>query len=37
MHLAEVIRLVGGQFIIETNGIAIGYDPSLLDLLKPLR
>jgi uncharacterized Fe-S cluster-containing radical SAM superfamily protein len=36
LHLAEVIRLVSGQFIVETNGIAIGYDSSLLDLLKPL-
>ncbi|VVB63882.1 7-carboxy-7-deazaguanine synthase [uncultured archaeon] len=35
-HLSEVIRLVGGQFILETNGIAIGHDPALLDLLKPL-
>ena len=31
------IKLVGGQFIVETNGIAIGHDPSLLDLLKPLK
>jgi uncharacterized Fe-S cluster-containing radical SAM superfamily protein len=37
LHLAEVIRLVGGHFIVETNGIAIGNDPSLLDLLKPLK
>jgi uncharacterized Fe-S cluster-containing radical SAM superfamily protein len=36
-HLAEVIRLVDGHFIIETNGIAIGHDISLLDLLQPLK
>jgi uncharacterized Fe-S cluster-containing radical SAM superfamily protein len=28
---------VGGQFIVETNEIAIGHDPTLLDLLKPLK
>jgi len=37
LHLAEVIRLVDGHFIIETNGVAIGHDVSLLDLLKPLK
>jgi len=37
LHLAEVIKLVGGQFIVETNGMAIGHDPSLLDFLKPLK
>ena len=36
LHLAEVIRRVGGHFIVETNGIAIGYDLSIIDLLKPL-
>jgi len=36
LHLVEVIKLVGGHFIIETNGIMLGYDPSLIDLLKPL-
>jgi len=36
LHLAEVIKLTGGHFIIETNGIMLGYDPSLIDLLKPL-
>jgi uncharacterized Fe-S cluster-containing radical SAM superfamily protein len=36
-HLAEVIRLVDGHFIVETNGIAIGHDISLLDLLRPLK
>jgi uncharacterized Fe-S cluster-containing radical SAM superfamily protein len=37
LHLAEVIKLVGGHFIIETNGIAIGYDLGLLNLLKLLK
>jgi uncharacterized Fe-S cluster-containing radical SAM superfamily protein len=37
LHLAEVIRLVDGHFIIETNGVAIGHDISLLDLLRPLK
>ncbi len=37
LHLAEVIRLMDGHFIIETNGIAIGHDISLLDLLEPLK
>src|SRR5512136_1753568 len=31
-HLAEIIRLADGYFIIETNGIALGHDISLLDL-----
>jgi len=37
IHLADIIRLIDGHFIIETNGIAIGYDSSLLSLLKPLK
>jgi uncharacterized Fe-S cluster-containing radical SAM superfamily protein len=36
-HLAEIIRLVDRHFIIETNGIALGHDISLLDLLRPLK
>jgi uncharacterized Fe-S cluster-containing radical SAM superfamily protein len=35
-HLAEVIRRVGGHFIIETNGVMLGYDPTLIEILKPL-
>jgi uncharacterized Fe-S cluster-containing radical SAM superfamily protein len=37
LHLAEVIELMNGHFIIETNGLAIGHDISLLDLLRPLK
>ena len=36
LHLAEVIKLTDGHFIVETNGIMLGYDPSLIDLLKSL-
>jgi uncharacterized Fe-S cluster-containing radical SAM superfamily protein len=36
LHLAEVIRLVDGSFIIETNGVMLGADPSLIEILKPL-
>ncbi len=34
-HLAEVLRAFPGRFIVETNGIIIGYNPDLLDLLLP--
>jgi uncharacterized Fe-S cluster-containing radical SAM superfamily protein len=37
LHLAEVIKRIDGHFIIETNGIAIGCDLSIIDLLKPLK
>ena len=36
LHLAEVIRLVDNNFIIETNGVMLGADPSLIEILKPL-
>ena len=36
LHLEEVIRLVDGSFIIETNGIMLGADPSLIEILEPL-
>jgi uncharacterized Fe-S cluster-containing radical SAM superfamily protein len=36
LHLAEVIWQVGGSFIVETNGISIGADPTLIAILKPL-
>jgi uncharacterized Fe-S cluster-containing radical SAM superfamily protein len=35
-HLAEVINHVDGSFIIETNGVMLGYDPTLIEILKPL-
>ncbi|ACB10160.1 radical SAM protein [Thermotoga sp. RQ7] len=31
-HTKEVMKLVKGTFILETNGILFGYDPSLVDL-----
>jgi uncharacterized Fe-S cluster-containing radical SAM superfamily protein len=36
LHLAEVISQVDGNFIIETNGIMLGADPSLIEILRPL-
>ncbi len=36
LHLAEVIKGVGGSFIIETNGVMLGADPTLVEILKPL-
>jgi uncharacterized Fe-S cluster-containing radical SAM superfamily protein len=32
-HLGEVIKLCKGKAIIETNGVMIGHDPSLLDFI----
>jgi uncharacterized Fe-S cluster-containing radical SAM superfamily protein len=32
-HLAEVLRAFPGRFIVETNGIILGYNPGFLDLL----
>jgi uncharacterized Fe-S cluster-containing radical SAM superfamily protein len=37
LHLAEIVRQVGGRFILETNGIMLGADPTLITILKPLR
>jgi uncharacterized Fe-S cluster-containing radical SAM superfamily protein len=34
-HLAEVLSAFPGRFIVETNGIILGYSPDLLDLLLP--
>ena len=34
-HLAEVLSAFPGRFIVETNGIILGYRPDLLDLLLP--
>jgi uncharacterized Fe-S cluster-containing radical SAM superfamily protein len=36
LHLADVISQVDGNFIIETNGVMLGADPSLIEVLKPL-
>ncbi|KAF2958993.1 radical SAM protein [Thermotoga sp. Ku-13t] len=36
MHVAKLIDLVGGTFILETNGIMLGYEPGLVDRLKDL-
>jgi len=35
-HLADVIRCIDGSFIVETNGLMLGYDDSLIDALSPL-
>jgi uncharacterized Fe-S cluster-containing radical SAM superfamily protein len=35
-HLAGVINQVDGHFIIETNGVMLGADPTLIEILKPL-
>jgi uncharacterized Fe-S cluster-containing radical SAM superfamily protein len=32
-HVAEVLRAFPGRFIVETNGIMLGYNPEFLDLL----
>jgi uncharacterized Fe-S cluster-containing radical SAM superfamily protein len=42
LHIAEVLEMVrkqgfNGQFIFETNGIMIGHNPDLLDLIKPFK
>jgi uncharacterized Fe-S cluster-containing radical SAM superfamily protein len=36
LHLAEIIRRVEAPFIVETNGIMLGADPSLIEILEPL-
>ncbi|VVB62640.1 7-carboxy-7-deazaguanine synthase [uncultured archaeon] len=36
LHLADVIRRLDGSFIIETNGVMLGADPSLIEILEPL-
>lgn len=36
LHLADVISQVDGSFIIETNGVMLGADPSLIEIIKPL-
>lgn len=35
-HTAEVISKVGGEFILETNGLMFGYSPELSDYFKGL-
>ena len=35
-HLVDVIRRIDGSFIVETNGLMLGYDKSLIDALSPL-
>jgi uncharacterized Fe-S cluster-containing radical SAM superfamily protein len=37
LNLAEVIKQVGGNFIIETNGVMLGADKSLMEILEPLQ
>ena len=37
MHLAEVLRAFPGSFIVETNGIMLGYNPDFLRPLLPHR
>jgi uncharacterized Fe-S cluster-containing radical SAM superfamily protein len=36
MHLADVIKRVDDNFIIETNGVMLGADPQLVDILESL-
>jgi uncharacterized Fe-S cluster-containing radical SAM superfamily protein len=36
MHLAEIIEGSRLQFVIETNGVAIGADPSILDIFNDM-
>lgn len=37
-HLAEVLKLCKGrEFIIETNGLMLGFKPELIDLIKPFK
>ena len=36
VHLADIIKRLDGNFIIETNGVLLGADPYLIDILKPL-
>jgi uncharacterized Fe-S cluster-containing radical SAM superfamily protein len=35
-HLADVIGRIDGSFIVETNGLMLGYDKSLVAALSPL-
>jgi uncharacterized Fe-S cluster-containing radical SAM superfamily protein len=35
-HLTEIIRRIDGYFILETNGVMIGYDRTLTEILAPL-
>ncbi len=35
-HVAGVISQIGGEFILETNGLMLGFDPRLADLLAGL-
>lgn len=35
-HLVRVIQLVGSEFVLETNGVILGYIPELADLLDGL-
>ncbi|HQJ23174.1 MAG TPA: radical SAM protein [Rectinema sp.] len=36
LHLADVISLVDGSFVIETNGVMLGADSTLIEILRPL-
>jgi len=36
LHLAEVIRQVAGRFIIETNGVMLGAESSIINILETL-
>jgi len=35
-HIERIINVVGGSWVIETNGLIIGYQPKILDLFKNL-
>lgn len=36
-HVAEIIKLTNGEFILETNGLMFGYKPELIDLFTGLK
>ena len=36
VHLADIIKRLDGNFIIETNGVMLGADPSLVEILEAL-
>ncbi len=36
VHLVDVIKRLEGNFIIETNGVMLGADTSLVEILRPL-
>jgi uncharacterized Fe-S cluster-containing radical SAM superfamily protein len=35
-HVVKVIEMIDGKFIVETNGIMLGYYPEIVEMLKNL-